>query len=61
MDLIEWVRFNKLILRKQIITCTGTTGKLVEDELNSSVFGHLFSEKHQLRLKDYSEYLNREI
>lgn len=41
-DLIEWVRFNKLKLRKHLITCTGTTGKLVEDELNTDVIGHPF-------------------
>ena len=41
-DLIEWVRFNKITLRKQIITCTGTTGKLVEDELNTDVLGSQF-------------------
>lgn len=41
-DLIEWVRYNKLILRKHLITCTGTTGKLVEEELNKEVIGHPF-------------------
>ncbi len=41
-DLIEWVQFNKLILRKHLITCTGTTGKLVEEELNKEVIGHPF-------------------
>jgi methylglyoxal synthase len=41
-DLIEWVRFNKLKLRKHLITCTGTTGKLVEEELNRDVIGHPF-------------------
>jgi len=41
-DLIEWVRFNKLKLRKHLITCTGTTGKLVEEELNKDVIGHPF-------------------
>jgi methylglyoxal synthase len=41
-DLIEWVRFNKLKLRKNLITCTGTTGKMVEDELNKDVIGHPF-------------------
>ena len=39
-DLIDWVRFNKLKLRNQLITCTGTTGKLVEDELNKDINGH---------------------
>lgn len=41
-DLIEWVRFNKMKLRKHLITCTGTTGKLVEEELNNEVIGHPF-------------------
>ncbi len=39
-DLLEWVTFNKMKLRKHLITCTGTTGKLVEDELNRNVNGH---------------------
>lgn len=47
-DLIEWVRFNKLKLRKQTITCTGTTGKLVENELNEDVIGHHFEVKRLL-------------
>lgn len=47
VDLIEWVRFNKLKLRKHLISCTGTTGKLVESELNRDVIGHHF-EVHSL-------------
>ena len=47
-DLIEWVRFNKLNLRKQEITCTGTTGKLVEHELNNEVAGHHFEVRRLL-------------
>lgn len=39
-DLLEWVVFNKMKLRKHLITCTGTTGKMVEDELNRGVNGH---------------------
>ncbi len=39
-DLIEWVRFNREKLRGHLITCTGTTGKLVEEELNKDVLGH---------------------
>lgn len=39
-DLIEWVRFNKKKLRNHLITCTGTTGKLVEEELNKDILGH---------------------
>ncbi len=41
-DLIEWVQYNKLKLRKHLITCTGTTGRLVEEELNKDVIGHPF-------------------
>jgi methylglyoxal synthase len=47
-DLIEWVRFNKLNLRKHEITCTGTTGKLVENELNQDVDGHHFEVRRLL-------------
>lgn len=32
-DLIEWVEFNWDVLFKHNITCTGTTGKLVEEAL----------------------------
>lgn len=39
-DLIEWVTFNKMKLRQHLITCTGTTGMLVEEELNRDVNGH---------------------
>lgn len=39
-DLREWVVFNKMKLRKHLITCTGTTGIMVEDELNRNVNGH---------------------
>lgn len=47
-DLIEWVRFNKMKLHKHDITCTGTTGKLVEDELNKEIIGHTFEVKRLL-------------
>ena len=40
IDLIEWVTYNKMKLRKHLITCTGTTGKLVADELNRDVIGN---------------------
>ncbi len=39
-DLIEWVRFNKKKLRTHLITCTGTTGSLVEEELNKDTLGY---------------------
>jgi len=32
-DLIDWVKFNKLILSKHDLVCTGTTGNLIEKEL----------------------------
>jgi methylglyoxal synthase len=34
-DLIEWVEWNWEILRQHKITCTGTTGKLVEQALQN--------------------------
>ena len=33
-DLIEWVKFNTLILSDHHLICTGTTGALIEKELN---------------------------
>ncbi|MDA3904477.1 MAG: methylglyoxal synthase [Bacteroidales bacterium] len=39
-DLIEWIRFNKKKLRNHLITCTGSTGVLVEQELNNDTLGH---------------------
>ena len=32
-DLIEWVKFNTLILSDHHLICTGTTGALIEKEL----------------------------
>lgn len=32
-DLIEWVQWNWKVLKKHHITCTGTTGRLVEEAL----------------------------
>lgn len=46
-DLLEWVVFNKMKLREHIITCTGTTGKMVEHELNRNVNDHRL-EVHRL-------------
>jgi methylglyoxal synthase len=59
-DLIEWVRFNKLKLRKHEISCTGTTAsnRATADFVISS---HIFNEDYKPKLKDYSEYLNRNI
>ena len=36
-NLLEWVRFNKNTLQKHILFATGTTGKLLEDELDSKI------------------------
>ena len=36
-NLLEWVRFNKNTLQKHKLFATGTTGKLLEDELNSKI------------------------
>ncbi|MBP1629164.1 MAG: mgsA [Bacteroidetes bacterium] len=33
-DLVEWVAFNKKKLIKHSLICTGTTGRLVEEEIN---------------------------
>lgn len=33
MDLVEWVEFNREILLKHNLVCTGTTGRLVEEAL----------------------------
>ncbi len=38
-DLIEWVIWNKTILLKHILICTGTTGKLVESALSMNLKG----------------------
>ena len=32
-DMVEWVRYNSGTLLKNIMVCTGTTGKLVEETL----------------------------
>ena len=34
-DLIEWVKYNTLILSDHHLICTGTTGTLVEKEVTS--------------------------
>ncbi len=36
-DMIEWVEWNWEILRQHRLTCTGTTGKLVEQALQDKV------------------------
>ncbi|MDD2489533.1 MAG: methylglyoxal synthase [Bacteroidales bacterium] len=37
IDLAEWVAFNKKKLAKHNLVCTGTTGKMVEQEINKGV------------------------
>lgn len=36
-EMVDWVEANKTILARQEIIATGTTGRLVEDALNSNV------------------------
>ena len=38
-DLIEWVEWNRDILERHHLTCTGTTGRLVEETLNTPMKG----------------------
>ncbi len=46
-DLIEWVSYNREILLKHKLVCTGTTGKLVEETLiNDEII-----ESHKLNIK----------
>lgn len=46
-DLIEWVSYNRDILLKYKLVCTGTTGKLVEEALiNDEII-----ESHELNIK----------
>ncbi len=46
-DLIEWVSYNREILLKHKLVCTGTTGKLVEETLiNDEIV-----ESHKLNIK----------
>ena len=34
-DMIDWVRYNACLLQKNKLVCTGTTGNLIEAELNA--------------------------
>lgn len=38
-DLIEWVKWNRDVLLQHKLTCTGTTGKLVEKTLKKDLSG----------------------
>ena len=36
-NLLDWVKFNKITLQKHKLFATGTTGKLLEEELDSKI------------------------
>src|SRR5579859_4900446 len=36
-DLLEWARFNKILLKQHELYATGTTGKLLEEELGIEI------------------------
>ncbi len=46
-DLVEWVSYNREILLKHKLVCTGTTGKLVE----TALIHDEIMESHQLNIK----------
>ena len=46
-DLVEWVSYNRDILLKHKLVCTGTTGRLVEEAL---INGEIM-ESHELNIK----------
>lgn len=50
-DLIEWVEFNALKLREHQIICTGTTGRLIEQQLRSSLSEEQYGEFEVIKLK----------
>lgn|GEM_PF-30691 len=50
-DLIEWVEFNAFNLREHQIVCTGTTGKLIEQQLRSSLSEEQYGEFEVVKLK----------
>ena len=50
-DLIEWVEFNALRLREHQIVCTGTTGRLIEQQLRLSLTEDQYGEFEVLKLK----------
>ena len=50
-DLIEWVEFNAIRLREHQIVCTGTTGRLIEQQLRSTLTDEQFGEFEVLKLK----------
>lgn len=50
-DLIEWVEFNALSLREHQIICTGTTGRLIEQQLRSSLTEEQYGQFEVIKLK----------
>lgn len=50
-DLINWIEFNWENLRKHRLICTGTTGKLVEDSINSRSLSYGLSSVNIRKLK----------
>ena len=38
-DLLEWAKFNKDLLAQHEVCATGTTGKLLEEELHMGIYG----------------------
>jgi methylglyoxal synthase len=52
-DLIEWVEYNWEILQFHKLTCTGTTGKLVEEAIMKKMMTseNSFKDIHMTRLK----------
>jgi len=50
-DLIEWVKFNALKLREHQIICTGTTGKMIEQQLRTTLGEDKYGEFEVIKLK----------
>lgn len=44
-DLIEWVKWNRQTLLRHNLTCTGTTGRLIEDVIQETHSGNLKKER----------------
>ena len=50
-DMIEWVEFNAFSLREHQIICTGTTGKMIEQQLRSSLSEEQYGDFKVIKLK----------
>ncbi|MDR0754113.1 MAG: methylglyoxal synthase [Prevotellaceae bacterium] len=50
-DIIEWVDFNHQTLIKHNLVCTGTTGRLIEECLQSRLIADEFNNINMLKLK----------